>query len=243
MRLKDTFDAWAKRATDQYAREQWLLSKWEPYEGIKWSGEKIDILVKSIMSGLNLKPSDTLIELGCGGGWLIKHFQDRCRRTFALDFSIEMLEIAHRVLKETRLVCAEVGQIPFSPETFDCILCYFVFINIDEDSYIEQAILEILRVLKNGGRALIGQLPDQAGSYRYEEAKKDYFQYCQKNFDLGKETREEYKPPLRLFDRETFVDLLKGQPVRMQFRDSFNPFYYPGQPERVDWRFDLVIQK
>jgi hypothetical protein len=36
---------------------------------------------------------------------------------------------------------------------------------------------------------------------------------------------------------------LDGAGLRHEIRPSFNPFYRPGEPETVRWRFDLVIFK
>jgi len=243
MKLKELFDLWGSQAQDQYADKQWLLSKWEVNEGIDWPEEKTEVMVKSLLQGLQPQPTDTIIELGCGGAWILDQLKTYTRKFYGLDFSMEMLKFADQQFKGDHLICGEIGQLPFFSNYFDCILSYYVFMNFDDDVYIEQSILEIIRVLKKGGRALIGQLPEREGSLRYEQAKSEYFKYCQSQFEVGKSIREEHKPPLRLFEKDQLSAFLNEQKVSFFYQDSFNPFYYSGQNKSIDWRFDLIIQK
>lgn len=242
MRLKALFDRWGAKAQQEYANKQWLLSKWEVQEGIEWAQEKTDCLVQSLCQGLRPTRQDRLIELGCGGGWILEQLSPHVRESYGLDFSMEMMKFAGSRLKG-RLINGEIGSLPLASGSFDRILSYYVFMNFDSDEYVQCSLKEIVRVLKKGGCALIGQLPDQAKSQKYEEAKEAYRRYCQDHYKLGKSIREEYKPPLRLFSKEKFRQMLEGDNVKVSFQDSFNPFYYAGQPQSVDWRFDLIIHK
>ncbi|HOW36127.1 MAG TPA: methyltransferase domain-containing protein [Candidatus Omnitrophota bacterium] len=242
MELKEIFDHWARRTRGRYKDKQWLLSKWEIFEGVEWPKEKVDLMTRHIARGLNIGKSDVLLDLGCGGGWIAGALRPYAKKIFGVDISREMLFLAQEVCGRGSFVCGQAAGIPLKSESVDRVLSYFVFINIEDDWYIQQSLLEIVRVLKKGGRALLGQLPDRNGSARYDNAKGDYLRYCEGAFKIGKNIREKESPLIKLFDRNQLAGFLDKQNIRYQFRDSFNPFYRPGEPETVDWRFDLILE-
>ncbi len=241
--LRQTFEQWARYGALRYQKRPWLLSKWEVVEGIEWERVKQEMLIKDIATKLNLGEKERLVELGCAGAWLLEGLAGRIKRTFGLDFSHFMLKSALRRSKRYRLVGGELGLLPFRADSFDGVLCIYVFINLTDDGYVKQSIREILRVLKRGGRALVGQLPDDTMSAQYEKAKKEYFTYCQERYQLGRSVREKFKPPLRLFNKDKILKFLKAEGIKVQVLPSFNPFYRDGQPLSVDWRFDLLLKK
>lgn len=243
MTLRKTFEDWASRAKDKYAPKQWLLSKWEVVEGIEWPEEKIRLMTENISASLGLKKKDSLIDLGCGGGWILSALGKTASEVYGLDFSMSMLACAAKTVGRGNFVCGEIGALPLKPETFSRALSYFVFMNFTDDAYIEKCLLEIFRILKKGGRALVGQLPYKESSSRYDAAKKEYLAYCLKKYKMGESNRDVSHPPIKLFDRDRISAFLKSQGIRHSFRDSFNPFYRLGEPVTVDWRFDLVLEK
>lgn len=243
MELKQIFDAWAKSAGKDYAQKQWLLSKWELFEGIDWPPEKNKIMINSIVAGLKLDQSKNLVDLGCGGGWILQNLKNHAGKIYGLDFSTEMLKLASSACPDETFIGGEIGQLPFKPKVFDRALAYYVFLNFTDDRYVERSLLEIFRVLKSGGRALIGQLPDTERSRDYDGAKDQHIKYCRERFKIGRNIRDIHAPPLRLFDRKQLKEFLNKQKIDFQFQDSFNPFYRSGQPELIGWRFDLILKK
>ncbi len=241
--LKNLFDSWGQIARREYIDQQWLLSKWEVVEGVVWSPEKVNVLIQTIADGLELKSSDVLVDLGCGGGWILKQLQPRVRKILGLDFSQSMLRHAVKSCPLESFICAEIERLPFKDESFDCILCYFVFLNFSDDASVEKSLIDVMRTLKKGGLALIGQLPDKNASPQYDFAKAEYLVYCKKNFQLGKSHREICRAPQKLFDKDKLKLFLEREKIVYQLRKSFNPFFRPGAEPVVDWRFDLVLKK
>lgn len=241
--LKKIFEVWGQTAQSDYVDTQWLLSKWEVVEGVLWPQEKIEMMITTIADGLELKKNDTLADLGCGGGWILKLLSDRVKRIVGFDFSQAMLSNALKACPSEDFVCGEIGMLPIRDESLDCALSYFVFLNFLDDDFVERALLDVMRTLKKGGRALIGQLPDKSKSSEYDRAKAEYVSYCQKNFKLGRSHREICRAPQKLFDVDKLKYFLDREKIHYQFRKSFNPFYRPDAPPVVDWRFDLVLIK
>ena len=154
-----------------------------------------------------------------------------------------MLRYANELHAGKKFVCAEIAKLPFENGPFARALSYFVFINLTGKPYIQKSILEIIRVLKRGGRALIGQLPDIRGSRDYDRAKKDYLDYCRKKYGITEKEITLYRPPIQLFDKPAMLRLLQRKNLNVTAVDSFNPFYRPGRPRTVSWRFDIIIEK
>lgn len=241
--LKKLFDTWGGTAKEEYVDRQWLLSKWEVVEGVVWPQEKIDLMAATIVEGLDLQKKDTLGDLGCGGGWILQLLKPRAGKIVGLDFSSAMLEKARLFSPQEKWICGAIGELPFKEESLDKALSYFVFLNFLDDHFVETALLDVHRVLKKGGRALIGQLPDQTMSAMYDRERDAYFAYCQKTFKLGESHRDICRAPQKLFDKAKLQSFLKSRDITFEFQKSFNPFYRSGEPKTIDWRFDLIIQK
>ena len=141
------------------------------------------------------------------------------------------------------MICGEIGKLPFQDERVDKALSYFVFLNFMDDRFVEQALLDVYRVVKKGGRALIGQLPDKTMSSVYDRKRDEYFAYCRKNFRLGESHRDICRAPQKLFDKRKLENFLIEKKIDYEFRNSLNPFYRTGEAETIEWRFDLVLRK
>jgi SAM-dependent methyltransferase len=242
--LRQIFNDWGQRVRGAYIHKQWLLSKWEVLDGIEWPPDKVELLFNNIRQNLRLESSNSLVDLGCGGGWIRSGLKSHVKSAVGLDISLEMLKNAQMTSQdENHFLCGDICSLPIKTESFDRALCYFVFVNFGDPDAIVRAIREIMRVLKKGGRALIGQIPDRDYSAKYDAAKADYLDYCRKNFQVGKSIRDICLVPVHPFDRKFFTDLLNREGIAYQMYNSFNPFYRPGEPETVDWRFDLLLEK
>ena len=241
--LKKLFESWGQAANREYVDQQWLLSKWEVVEGIVWPQEKIDVMTQTIVDGLQLKTNDSLVDLGCGGGWILGQLKPYVAHIVGLDFSQSMLTKARQFCPEDDFVCGEIGRLPFAGESFDHALSYFVFLNFLDDDFVEQGLLDALRVLRKGGRLLVGQLPDKSKSSLYDRAKEEYLEYCAKEFQLGKSHRDVCRAPQKLFDIPKLQGFLEREKIKYELRPSFNPFFRPGADKTVEWRFDLVLKK
>jgi len=243
MDLKKLFDDWGAHAKNSYGQKQWLLSKWDNLDGVEWPLKKIEVMVRTIVEGLSLDEQQILADLGCGGGWIMARLRPFVRKAVGVDFSLPMIDSAKTVCPKETLICAKIGQLPFGENSIDRALSYFVFLNFMDDRFIEQALMDIHRVMKPGGKALIGQLPDVTMSAQYDEAKARYVQYCEEHFQITKSNRETCQAPQKLFDRSVLAEFLTKKNISHHFRESFNPFYWDGEPETVAWRFDLVLEK
>jgi SAM-dependent methyltransferase len=242
MTLKDFFDDWTSAAKSSYAQRQWLLSKWEVFDGIEWSQDKINVMLGTILDALRPEKEHLFLDLGCGGGWITRLLAGHVHQAVGLDFCAHMLSVA-AASSAGSWVQGDIGRLPFKTSSVDRVLSYFVFLNFLDDSFVEKSLLEIHRVLAPGGVALIGQMPDAAGSLSYDRSKKEYMDYCSGQMHLGRRNDQDSRAPLRTFDRESLVRFLRDKGIVCDIRPAFNPFYRQGASVTVEWRFDLLLRK
>jgi SAM-dependent methyltransferase len=104
-------------------------------------------------------PSDHVLDMGCGTGRFTVPLAERAATVVGLDISPQMLavngeKLADRGL-EAELREGDMTSLPFPDATFDAITSMLALMHIPLDDR-EQVFLEAARVLKPGGRLLIG---------------------------------------------------------------------------------------
>ena len=100
---------------------------------------------------------DRILDVGSGAGQIIRHLLETARpdaEIIGFDLSCEMLKRARERLKSDRpaFVAADMLEMPFRDNTFDCITCGYVLEHIPDPF---PGLSEFARVLKPGGTALL----------------------------------------------------------------------------------------
>ncbi len=109
---------------------------------------------KIIMNKLKLKEKDNYVEIGFGGGALLKQALQIVSDASGIDHSADMLDAAKTKLKETPynhldLVQGDAAHLPWEKEQFSAAGCANMFFFVEEP---QQVLNEIYRVLKPKGR-------------------------------------------------------------------------------------------
>ena len=97
-------------------------------------------------------PQGRILDLGCGGGYMLEELSGYNACLFGIDLAIEALRAARtRSIQEgyaTTLVRASADALPFADEFFDGIICTDVLVHVPDPRAV---ISEIARVLKPNG--------------------------------------------------------------------------------------------
>jgi len=112
-----------------------------------------------VLAALNLRPTDTLIDIGAGTGYFTipaLKLLGRKGRVVAVDISRKMLNRLKENLKEKepnlKLVVARAEKIPLPPACADRVLMALVLHEVDDKS---RALAEARRLLKKNGTLVI----------------------------------------------------------------------------------------
>jgi ubiquinone/menaquinone biosynthesis C-methylase UbiE len=110
---------------------------------IKFSSKKIsDTILKLTGAKLN----DTILEIGCGAGFLAQELQQY--DYWGVDYSKWLIKKHVSLFPEHNVMMSEADDLPFEDNSFDIVFCYGVFQYLPSTEYAEKAIEEMKRVAR-----------------------------------------------------------------------------------------------
>lgn len=172
--------------------------------------EMYDDMMNSITVQLDLSTSHSLLEVGCAAGLLALGLSQRCGQYTGIDLSQIAIKRASTLdIPNAKFQTADATAMPFADETFDKVICYDVFTNFPDFSLAQAILTEMLRVVKTGGKIMVGSIPDQATEKEYAKRVSEVAADLEQRFGALP------KPPNRsnLFDRFKFWRLKKSKNV------------------------------
>ena len=141
----DAFDDWL---TDRVARRPSGSRARQLY-----GAEDVhDFARRAILEALALGPDDDLLEIGCGGGLLLRAALATGARVTGLDHSEEMVALARERAPGAEVVLASAESLPFAEGTFSAVAMSVVFFFFDEPHVV---LRECRRVLRRTGRLAV----------------------------------------------------------------------------------------
>lgn len=165
-----------------------------------------------ILSAVGERISGRLLENGCGVGMYVEHLAPFTASVIGLEFDFERAREAHQ--RSDRILCAAGENIPFPGDSFTVILSHEVLEHVQDD---RQAVREMVRVLKPGGRAVIfapnrGYPFETHGIYwrgRYHFGNIPLVNY------LPRALRNRLAPHVRVYSADVLKQLFDGLPVQI----------------------------
>ena len=140
--MKD-YEALSKRHFDQQAAE------YDDRDTVYYSREG-KISCRDIEALLRSENYDSLLDVGCGTGFLINMLAEQHKADYVgLDLSTEMIRMAEKKqIPGARFINGTADNLPFPDASFDIVTCSQSFHHYP---YPEKAMQEAFRVLKPGG--------------------------------------------------------------------------------------------
>lgn len=177
-------------------------------------------LVADISNKLNLTSEvNSILDVGCGNALLLSQLTPKVKYYYGTDYAESMVLEAKKQIVNGQFYVGDAANLNFSDNKFERVLSYSIFHYFPDESYINIAINEFIRVTKSGGIILIGDLLDKqfekiikgASDLEYEKKLPHIMRYSEWTFcDLNT-----LKALLEKNSKVTKVEILK-QPENFQ---------------------------
>ena len=146
------FDDWAKTYDVSIRKDTGSLKIYENYDKI------LQTVYEKSLEDINKNINDIkVLDLGVGTGNLSEKYLSRGYNIVGIDQSREMLNVAKQKFPNLKLRLGEFLKIPFNNSEFDIIVSTYAFHHLN-DVEKNLAIKEMIRVLKDDGKIVIGDL-------------------------------------------------------------------------------------
>jgi SAM-dependent methyltransferase len=185
-------DAWAAAGLPDEALDDWLTDR----IARKPAGERArqtygaedvhDFARRAILSALELGAGDRLLDVGCGGGLLLRDAIALGARATGLDHSADMVQLARERAAGATVVYASAEEMPFLDASFSAVSMSVMFFFLDDPL---RVLVETRRVLEAGGRlAVYTTAPELRGTPAAPEpmASRGHFYSDAELVDLGR---------------------------------------------------------
>ena len=129
------------------------------------------------------REGDEVLDLGCGNGRFSQYLEKT--NYIGIDFSENLIKEAKKRFPEKKFITGNAVSLPFKENSFDKVYSIAVIHQIPSDKLREKAMLEIKRVLKEGGTAIIVVWKIQPKDYLLKKNKAQFF----KDSDISSEKK------------------------------------------------------
>lgn len=100
------------------------------------------------------KNVESILDVGCGKGWVAKEFLPKGKKVFSLDISVTNPSIVNKLYPSQNHfgITADSFHLPFNDDSFDCVVASEIIEHVfDPAAFVK----ELFRVLKRGGSCII----------------------------------------------------------------------------------------
>src|SRR2546430_4734870 len=105
--------------------------------------------IPPLLDAAEVSAEMSILDVGCGPGYVSAAAAKRGATPIGLDFSREMIAIAKKMFPHIEFREGDAQQLPFSDASFDRVVANFALLHLANP---ERAMAEAKRVLKSGGR-------------------------------------------------------------------------------------------
>lgn len=197
-------------------------------KGQAMSNDLMQRIASQIAFQLQLKPTDSLLDVCCGNGYVSKLLMPHVKEIYGVDFSENLIQEAQQLATlNMHFVLGDASQFTLT-QKFDKVLLYFSFQYFESYSLGKLVLQNLLKHAKPGAIILIGDIPNQEQFFKYYDGPRKWWQWLKQELkgenDMGK-----------FWGKQELLNLCKELGVRGEVvaQESWQPYAH--------YRFDLLI--
>ena len=112
---------------------------------------------QKILRTFEIEKNNTLLEVGCGAGFLAREMQDY--DYIGVDYSQPIINKHQKLFPNHHVLVADSSNLPFDDGQFDYVFCFGLFQYLVDRNHAEKTLSEMKRVSKSA--VLLGDLKEQ----------------------------------------------------------------------------------
>lgn len=154
----DDLTAWEQSGLPRHAYEDWLTDRvarrpaGARARAVYGAEDVHDFARRAILDALRLRPGDRLLEIGCGGGLLLRDAVTSGAAVTGLDHSEDMVRVARERAPRAEVILGHAEELPFADDAFTAAAMSIVFMFLADPLAV---LSECRRVLSPRGRLAI----------------------------------------------------------------------------------------
>jgi ubiquinone/menaquinone biosynthesis C-methylase UbiE len=194
--------------------------------------EAMQKIAEHIAELLQLQKTDNVMDVCCGNGLVTSFVSSYCSSVTGVDFSEELITQAKNNFPNLYFYNADVlnqQQLQNGAQLYDAIYLYFSFQYLESFDKGLQAIVNLLAMIKPGGKLLIGDIPDRARFFVYYHSSSRLWQLF-KQFLLNRNDMGKF------WSEEEMLLICQKLNVRGSYLKQ------PPHMPHAHYRFDFVIE-
>jgi SAM-dependent methyltransferase len=122
-----------------------------------------DDLVGTLLRHCRVDERSSILEVGCAAGYIASGVAPAVDRYTGIDLAAPAIRLARRLrLANARFEIGDGTRLRFADASFDAAFCTHLFINLPTFADGATLIGEMLRVVRPGGRVVVGEVPDES---------------------------------------------------------------------------------
>ncbi len=178
---------WNKKSLEKNAQQQVGRVK----NGKVLPNKILNVIAEDIKQKINLKASDTLLDVCCGNGILSVELARHCKQLTAIDFSDLLITQAKKNQAKNNIHFMQGDALNLDINTqFDKIVLYFSFQYFDTYDKGFLVIKNLKKHLKPNGNILLGDIPNATKKHIYYNTLQKKIRLIKQTFlkqnDMGK---------------------------------------------------------